>query len=272
MIFFRKILNYLKRNLDCDKIWFKYNVSFHPFERKRNIRQVVNLNQYRFVVVDYMSYVWQYKEIFIDQIYKIPRPNNKPVIIDCGANIGLATYYFAKNYKNANIHVFEADPQIFTVLDENLKRLENYSNLTLINKAAWKDDNSTIRFNSSGDDSGKIVSDSGDKTIEVPTISLANYLRQFEFINLLKIDIEGAERHVFPSIEDILYKVEHLFLEYHCWEGEEQFLSKILEILEKHHFIYSIQSIGNRKSVFEIDRSKFSQQYNIFAKNVSANK
>jgi FkbM family methyltransferase len=264
MAFLYRILNYLKRNFRRDVICFKLNTSYYPFQHQRNVQKIINLNGKNFTVVDFLSYIWQYKEIFIDRIYEIPGQPNKKVIIDCGANIGLASYFFASSYPDAEIHSIEADPQIFEFLKKNMNSLCQNVNIKFINKAVWKDDTSEISFQASGSDAGKVVS-TNNGSIKVPTLSIANYIQNFQSIDLLKIDIEGAEREVFPNLAPVLRKFKFLFLEYHAWEGEKEFLSEILSILEKSGFKYNLEPIGARKNLFL--SAPGNHQLNIFAVN-----
>jgi FkbM family methyltransferase len=260
MQFLNRIKKYLIRNLRRDVLFFKFYTRYYPFQHRRNIQKYIRLYGDKFKVVDFLSFVWQFKEIFIDRIYEIPQSTEKEVIIDCGANVGLATYFFAKTYPKAEIFSYEADPQIFEVLKENIQSKFPDRKISLINKAIWKDDNSTIAFHSAGSDAGKIVmEDSNSVTTKVPTISLEKILTDLNSVDLLKIDIEGAEREVFSSITPQLTKIKFLFLEYHCWENEKPFLSEILNILEKNNFDYTLESIGNKNNIF-LCRNKSQQK------------
>ncbi len=182
MTFFLKILNYIKKKFNRDFIWFKLNTSYYPFKHQRNVRKSVKLHGKKITVVDYLSYVWQYKEIFIDKIYEIPHHPKRKVIIDCGANIGIASYFFANKYPDAEIHCIEADPQIFEVLKQNMNSLYPNIKIEFINKAIWKDDSTEISFQSTGSDAGRILN-SPTGTIKVPTVSIANYIQKFETID-----------------------------------------------------------------------------------------
>ena len=62
-------------------------------------------------------------EVFLDGTYDIgPLPDN-PVIVDCGANIGVATFYFVHTYPGAQVIAFEPDPSSFAMLTENVRNL-----------------------------------------------------------------------------------------------------------------------------------------------------
>src|SRR5688500_16821497 len=93
-------------------------------------------------------------EIFVQEVYRFPSDSETPVIIDCGANIGLSVLYFKELYKNAKIIAFEADPFICKMLDENLKEY-NYNNIESINAAVWKE-KTNLRFHAEGSVGGKI--------------------------------------------------------------------------------------------------------------------
>ncbi|CAN0317493.1 unnamed protein product, partial [Chrysoparadoxa australica] len=74
----------------------------------------------RFYYVDNMSFLWQFHDIFVKQVYKFKTDSEHPVIIDCGSNIGLSVIYFKKQYPKAKVTAFEADPDIYKVQLQNL--------------------------------------------------------------------------------------------------------------------------------------------------------
>ena len=75
-------------------------------------------------------------------------------------------------------------------------------------------------------------------------------MQKEEIVDLLKIDIEGAEYEVLKDCEDTLDNVENIFIEYHSWNNSPQKLSEILAILEKNNFRYYISSICGRSHPF----------------------
>ncbi len=66
--------------------------------------------------VDATSLIHGFEEIFEQEIYQFNPRTEKPLIIDCGANIGLATIYFKQQYKKSKVLAFEPDPEILVVL------------------------------------------------------------------------------------------------------------------------------------------------------------
>ena len=61
----------------------------------------------------------------------------RPLILDLGANIGLGTLYFAKNWPKAHIIAVEPDDRNFRVLKANV---EGMSNITPIEGAVASED------------------------------------------------------------------------------------------------------------------------------------
>jgi len=183
-------------------------------------------------IVDSNTFLGGQKELFEKNIYRFNlNKTYAPYIIDCGANIGLSVIYFKQLFPDANILAFEPDPDIFNVLEYNIKSF-GYHNVKLNKKAIWKD-NTTIRFQQEGGYSGRIPKD-GDvgRIIEVDTVSLKDLLINKD-VDFLKLDIEGAEYEVIKSCYDILKRVKNIFIEYHSHYSERQTLHEILEILQQ---------------------------------------
>src|SRR5262249_26381562 len=63
-----------------------------------------------------------FREIFVRNEYYFEATSDRPVVFDCGANIGLATLFFKWLYPTCEIHAFEPDPDTFRALQENVAR------------------------------------------------------------------------------------------------------------------------------------------------------
>jgi len=209
-----------------------------------------------------------YHEIFEDEIYKFHTTDDSPFIIDCGSNVGLSIIYFKMLYPNSRIIGFEADPNIYKVLSENINQFA-FPNVVLIPKAVWKEDGE-ITFQLEGGNSSRIITNQEiEKLTIIQTSSLRPYLS--EHVNFLKIDIEGAEYEVITSCRDLLGSVDHIFIEYHSFNNQKQMLGELLTILSESGFRYFIKHTG------EISLYPFTHSYsnngidmdlqlNIFAK------
>ena len=201
-----------------------------------------------FCVPDAASFLSSVNEIFERKIYKYNSSQNVPVIIDCGANIGLATLYFKLNYPNAKVLAFEPDPNIFTALKNNISGF-NFSDVELFNEAIGEKE-AALNFQIEGGHSGMLVEVPTDTTIKVNVTALKDVLARFKMVDFLKIDIEGFEIKVLPSIKEELKKVNYLFLEYHTFIDKPQELSTIITIIENAGFRYYIKEGANKNNPF----------------------
>jgi len=116
--------------------WLKHGCKYllRPDYRHKHqeIARIGSLPHYRQTVTDILSqpleiadgptFVHKYKEIFEQQIYRFRSNNQRPFIIDGGANIGLSILYFKKIYPLSQIVAFEPDEKIFSVLQRNIQK------------------------------------------------------------------------------------------------------------------------------------------------------
>ncbi len=239
-----------------EKIKHLYRLKKYPeykerFERVEESKRLKKLPRFvtdstfllgkKLKLVDAASFLFIYDELFNKEIYKFKTTHPKPYIIDAGANIGLSIIYFKKLYPNAEIIAFEPDNKVFEALQYNITSF-GLEHITPIKKALWNEE-TVLKFYSEGADGGRIAI-IGDKQqiIEIQTERLRSYLNRK--VDLLKIDIEGAETTVLEDCADLLYNVERLFVEYHSFLGQEQKLGNLLQILSKAGFRYQVQHIG----------------------------
>lgn len=203
---------------------------------KRHKPSVITFAGKKFHTPDSLSFIWQYYEIFYKKYYKFTPSNTaSPRIIDLGSNIGLSLTFFTQEFPNARITAYEADPSIFEYLKKNSI---HFSKAELVNKAVWINGNG-IKLHSNGADSASILVGNGNM-IDVSSISFREILEKETEIDMLKIDIEGAENNLFREPNLPLYKIKNLFLEYHSYKGELQELHTILKCLSENNFRYYI--------------------------------
>jgi FkbM family methyltransferase len=209
------------------------------------------------------------KEIFVDEIYKVKKfSSQNPVVIDCGANIGLASIYFSKVY-NANVYAYEADPEIFECLIKNVANLSLQEKVFAFNKAVWVN-NQGVDFDIEGGYSGQIKKGGHElvkKTIRVPSIRLRKIISDFDHIDFLKIDIEGAENQAILDCAGILNKIDYIFIEWHSYAADSQMLGDILNLLKTEGFRYHIKEAFTSKEPFiKVEKMcGMDLQLNIFA-------
>jgi len=154
--------------------------------------------------------------------------NKKPYILDCGSNIGISVLRFKQLYPQARIIAFEADAEICNILRRNVER-NHLQDITVINKAVWTE-NGSLQFHTEGVDAGRIVQSASEFPLtSVPSVDLRDYLE--EPIDLIKLDIEGAEYAVLRACQHKLDKVKAIIVECHYnFENTNEYLT-ILNIL-----------------------------------------
>jgi len=231
---------------------------------KRYVTKTIGIKGSKMKVADAKSFVWQYYEIFFKRYYTFQSSNTKPVIIDCGSNIGLSILHFSKQYPNAEIHAFEADAMICDILQHNVTT-NGLSNVHIHNQAVWIKDEA-LQFASEGADGGQITENNeGTKTVE--GIDLERFLQRFDSIDFLKIDIEGAEVQLLPHIKNQLPKVKNLFVEFHSYNNQTQHLSEVIDAMSSAgHRIY-IDNVNFKTAPYINQKGKYGMdlQLNIFA-------
>jgi len=189
--------------------------------------------------VDSASFAFMYEEIFRQGIYEFESKKDNPLIVDAGANIGLSIIYFKRLFPAAKIIAFEPDSHIFSVLKDNVSAYQ-LDNTVLINKALWKEE-TTLSFHSEGADAGRLDKNrEGSKNELVETDLLSKYLNQQ--VDMLKIDIEGAELEVLLECKNELRNIKNIFIEYHSFKDSPQQLGHLLDILKQNGFRYQIQN------------------------------
>lgn len=265
MLFFQFLFTEAARLLRSptgrELLWLALRYGNRPRSQPTNVR----FRRYRFRVPDALSFVWQYREIFVDEFYKFRTTAADPVIFDVGANVGTSLAYFRQTYPTARIVAFEADEAISATLQENL--IDNQiGGVEIITKAAWTDE-AGVDFGSDQADSASIYSQTDRK--RVPSVRLRNYLLRELRIDMLKMDIEGAETAVLTDCRDALAHVQNLFVEFHAYVGHPQTLSEVVRILEESGFRYYVNTSQYRPAPLVNHRYRgnlsMDLQLNIFA-------
>ena len=156
--------------------------------------------------------------IFGFQEYQLPIEDFQPkLILDCGGNIGCAAVYFANKYPTAQIYSVEPEKDNFKLLKFNTAF---YDNIYPINSALW-DKETFIRVEDRGYGTWGFMTfettAENEESFQTTTVSKLLAESGFDEIDLLKIDIEGAEKEVFgaPNVDEWLSKVKVLVIELH---------------------------------------------------------
>jgi FkbM family methyltransferase len=193
-----------------------------------------------FEILDAASFLTMYDEIVEQEIYRFDSVRNRPYIIDCGANVGVSLYYFKQLFPDARVVAFEPDPAAFTTLSRNAETF-GWTEVKLVNKAV-SDRESDVPFVSEGSWGSRLARDADEPTGTVPTTRLRGYIN--EPVDLLKLDIEGAETSVLVDCADLLDLVDRIVLEFHSFVDEPQALDRVLSVLATAGYRVYVRSIS----------------------------
>ncbi|MDR3001824.1 MAG: FkbM family methyltransferase [Fibromonadaceae bacterium] len=159
-----------------------------------------------------------YKSIMESAEYDFLVKNEPKVIIDAGANIGLASVLFANKYPFAKIIAIEPEESNFEMLKKNTAP---YSNIHIIKAALWNSICELDLFGGYDHWGFRLGMDRKESRMSkqhlTKTITIEKIIEDFNVdkIDILKIDIEGSEKEVFDSSFAWIDKVNSIIVELH---------------------------------------------------------
>jgi FkbM family methyltransferase len=193
-----------------------------------------------------------YGQVFVNQEYKFSAAVQPQVIIDAGANIGLASIYFANRFPEAKIIAIEPEASNFALLKRNVAP---YSRIVPVQAALWHRNEEIDLVDPGLGKWGFMTEAKGAENLSAPTCHAVTAMtvdkimsdHNLTKVDILKIDIEGAEREVFSDTSSWIDKVNSMIIELHermkagcnrsfycgsngfdeeCQQGENVFLSR----------------------------------------------
>jgi FkbM family methyltransferase len=162
-----------------------------------------------------------YQEIFHDLAYErhpafVLRPGWS--VIDCGANIGMFSLRAARA-GCAQIFALEPDPKTFPRLTLNLER--NGAAVTALCSAVGRETGRAAFERNAVSTLGRLIPhDLAAASVPsdvVDVMTIADVFDRFllRSVNLLKLDIEGAEYEALEGARPVLDRIERIVMEYH---------------------------------------------------------
>lgn len=162
-----------------------------------------------------------YYQVFTKRDYDFCAESPPRVIVDAGANIGLASVWFANRFPQAKIIAIEPERGNYELL---LRNVSPYPNILPLRAALWNR-NEEIDLRDPGRGAWGFITETSHSGEDSPARTLhtvrgitvdalmAEYM--LDGIDLLKIDIEGAEREVFEDTSAWIGRVRSLIVELH---------------------------------------------------------
>ncbi len=161
------------------------------------------------------------KRILEGQCYPLfPFVSDVACIVDIGANIGAATFYFRMHFPDAAIFAFEPSSEAFALLCENTSPFDG---ITAVNCALFDADRTLVLHGGLEDSVTSSVAQhglSGGTSEEIPARDAEMKFREVGIgrIDILKLDTEGCERPILTSIAGRVPGIKVVYVEFHSAE------------------------------------------------------
>jgi FkbM family methyltransferase len=157
-----------------------------------------------------------YRDVVLQNDYELPLDSSPSVIVDAGAHIGLASIWFATKYPSASIIALEPEAGNYDTLVRNTA---SYPNIRPVRAALWGA-SAEMDVIDSGDGTWGFRVEQGAAeggTSSLTGVTVTEVMQQFdvEHIDLLKVDIEGAEVEVFSDCGAWIERVDRVVIELH---------------------------------------------------------
>lgn len=167
-----------------------------------------------------------YDEVLLQKVYEFNLGTIENVV-DLGANIGITSIFFNYTYPNAKIYCIEPDKRNCTYLFENVKSFAN-----ILTTPIWYR-NKKLKLIPGKSTTINYYIENKEGVVSL-TMWDVLYTFSLEKIDLLKIDIEGAEHELLTINNDWLNKVNNILIEFH---KDYKTIFNTLDILAQKGFI-----------------------------------
>jgi len=149
--------------------------------------------------------------------------NQNSVVLDIGANVGDISQCILDLY-NPYIYCYEPNNDAFKVLKN---RFNNFEKIIPINKSVTDKNGKGVLYYHILNNENPVKFSTGSSLLEqkenvdkknyqiTEMLSIREILNQFDFIDLIKIDIEGYEYNIFPEIIKNKNKIGKVICELH---------------------------------------------------------
>lgn len=223
MLKFSRLLIFVARYLEC-QAEFGASTAYKVFVGARLSSQtyVITLSQQhlKLYIRGKTTDASVFRSIFLQKEYPFLAALNPKVIIDAGANCGLASVYFHTLYPNAKIFALEPEPSNFKALTENTSQI---SQIKPFHAALWYNNSPLHIQGEAGKKVSFTMSEHGDDEVIIQSVTLKDIFasENISDIDILKLDIEGAEKEIFEADDtEWLCHVKVIFIELHDNKGK----------------------------------------------------
>jgi FkbM family methyltransferase len=200
-----------------DKLTISLGYRFQNLSSKFKSRSIFKKIGKKLTIRDGNSDIRVFKQIFIDEVYNFfPDQFEPKIIIDAGANVGFSPIWFKRMFPKSKVLAIEPEKENFKVLSKNISGIQG---ITALENALWFEQTSLTISNPSSDSWGfRLNTADSCNENRIETITIQNLITKYSIdqIDLLKIDIEGAEYELFKYESDTwLPYVKMIMIEVH---------------------------------------------------------
>lgn len=153
-------------------------------------------------------------------------PKEGDIVFDCGAYCGDATYLISKLVGDSGrVYAFEPDENNYLALVKNIEK-HDLSNVIPVRKGIWSS-TTTLQFTEENNLGGALTYIIGRRSPDISQVevtSIVDAYHEFELsrLDLIKMDIEGAEIEAIEGSKDFLAeKNVHLVISSHMRNGRQ---------------------------------------------------
>ena len=159
------------------------------------------------------------EEIFGARPFDIEIGDSPRFIIDAGAHIGLSSLFFANRFPTATVISLELEASNYRMLKKNTM---HEPRICPLHCGLWAVDGTLSVANESAETWAYYAVESSDNEhdcITTPSLSISSLMKKYDMpsIDLLKLDIEGAEKEVLSTADQWIEKVKTIAVELHDW-------------------------------------------------------
>jgi len=180
-----------------------------------------------------------YDEVFRTHAYDMALAKAPRFIVDAGGHIGLTSVRLAQQYPDSKILCIEPEPANVAIAQRNAG---SFPNVTVVHAALWSHTGRVAIANPSAASWSFRVKTSRSG---VQAYSMMDLLSPYGFprIDLLKLDIEGAEDAVLADCESQLHHVGAIVMDLHEFAPALRQAPRVLERLTRAGFTYAIDEL-----------------------------
>lgn len=198
----------------------------------------------RYLEAGWLRYL--YREVFAEREYWFATESERPVILDCGSNIGMAILFFKSLYPDAEITAFEPAPWASAAIAETIAA-NDLRDVTVHNVALAEREGTLELFHDPAHPGSAVMSVYRERmpgeAVSVPAVRLSRFVTKP--VDFMKLDVEGSELAVLRDLEDAgkIGAIRQMVIElHHHLSPTEDNLSECLALLERNGFGYQIVS------------------------------